>query len=182
MLMLATFFQGMLSVLFVLVGLLMIGIILLQKNRGAGLSGAFGGVGGHSAFGTKTGDFLTWITVGFTATLILLAVVANYAFTPSTSAEQLGINPPPVTPGMPGMPAGSSQSPLPIPPPTGASQTIRIPGRTTPAAPRPVSPSPAPSAGSSMPPPSGASSTPPTGSPAAVPPAPAPTGTDTKKP
>lgn len=172
MLMLASIFQMILSVLFVGIGLLMIGIILLQKNRGAGLSGAFGGVGGHSAFGTKTGDFLTWITVGFTAALILLAVVANYAFQPSTSAEQLGIAPPPATPAMP---AGASDMPMAIPPPQGASQTIRIPaqGAPQPVSPAPVSPAPAPSAGTSSTPPA---------SPAATPPQPAPAGGDTKKP
>ncbi|MBN2559442.1 MAG: preprotein translocase subunit SecG [Phycisphaerae bacterium] len=65
---------------------LLIGLVLLQKNRGSGLSGAFGGVGGHSAFGTKTGDFLTWVTVGLTAVFLLLAVLLNYAFTPARIA------------------------------------------------------------------------------------------------
>lgn len=173
MLMLATVFQSILAFLFVVVGLLMIGIILLQKNRGAGLSGAFGGVGGHSAFGTKTGDFLTWITVGFTAALILLAVVANYAFTPTSSAEALGIAAPPAAPAFPsGMPQPSS----PISPTPGASQTIRIPAQPQPSSPQPASPGPS----SPVPAPSGAApSTPPSGSPAAPP---APTGGDTAKP
>lgn len=175
MLMLASIFQGILSVLFVGVGVLMIGIILLQKNRGAGLSGAFGGVGGHSAFGTKTGDFLTWITVGFTAALILLAVVANYAFQPSSSAEQLGVAPSPTTPAIP---TGTSQMPMPIPPPQGATKTIQIPAQPPsegpqPASPTPASPAPAPSAGSSSTPPA---------NPAATPPPPAPAGGESKKP
>jgi preprotein translocase subunit SecG len=175
MLMLATVFQTILAFLFVVVGLLMIGIILLQKNRGAGLSGAFGGVGGHSAFGTKTGDFLTWITVGFTATLILLAVVANYAFTPTSSAEALGIDAPPAAPVMP---AGMPQPTSPTAQPGGASQTIRIPAQQPPASPQPVSPSPA----SPAPAPTGAApSTPPTGG-AATPPAPTPTGGGAAKP
>ena len=52
------------SIIIIGISILLIGLVLLQKNRGSGLSGAFGGVGGHSAFGTKTGDFLTWFTVG----------------------------------------------------------------------------------------------------------------------
>ncbi len=72
----------LLSVSIIGVSLLLIGLVLLQKNRGAGLSGAFGGVGGHSAFGTKTGDFLTWITVALVAVFLLLTVVANFAFEP----------------------------------------------------------------------------------------------------
>ena len=36
-----------------LTGLLLIFIILLQRGRGGGLAGAFGGAGGQSALGTK---------------------------------------------------------------------------------------------------------------------------------
>ena len=61
---------------------ILICLILLQKNRGSGLSGAFGGVGGHSAFGTKTGDFLTWLTVGLVALFLVLCIVGNFVFTP----------------------------------------------------------------------------------------------------
>jgi len=72
--------QLMLSTLFVVVCVLPMLIVLIQKGRGGGLSGAFGGVGGHSAFGAKTGDVFTWITVGLAAAFILLAVVLNFAF------------------------------------------------------------------------------------------------------
>jgi len=61
---------------------ILICLILLQKNRGSGLSGAFGGVGGHSAFGTKTGDFLTWLTVGLVSLFLVLCIVGNFVFTP----------------------------------------------------------------------------------------------------
>ena len=61
--MLAAFLTTLGSIAMIVIALMLIGLILLQKNRGAGLSGAFGGVGGYSAFGTKTGDFLTWVTV-----------------------------------------------------------------------------------------------------------------------
>ncbi len=60
--------------------LLLIGLVLLQKNRGSGLSGAFGGVGGHSAFGTKTGDVLTWITVTLAGLFLVLNIFGNFAF------------------------------------------------------------------------------------------------------
>src|SRR5690606_8099880 len=39
-------------------------VILLQRGRGGGLAGAFGGLGGQSAFGTKAGDVFTKITIG----------------------------------------------------------------------------------------------------------------------
>ena len=41
----------------------MILLILVQRGRGGGLVGAFGGSGGQSAFGAKAGDLFTKITV-----------------------------------------------------------------------------------------------------------------------
>lgn len=73
---------------FVMVAVLLIGLILLQKNRGSGLSGAFGGVGGHSAFGTKTGDFLTWVTVGLVVVFLSLAIAGNFLFEPKSLADE----------------------------------------------------------------------------------------------
>ena len=52
----------LLAFLFGLVCVFLILLILIQKGRGGGLSGAFGGAGGNTAFGTKTGDLLTWVT------------------------------------------------------------------------------------------------------------------------
>lgn len=72
--------EFILAIAFVFVALLLMALILLQKNRGSGLSGAFGGVGGHSAFGTKTGDFLTWVTVFLTAVFLSLAIAGNFIF------------------------------------------------------------------------------------------------------
>lgn len=68
------------AILFLLVCFLLIVIVLLQKGRGGGLSGAFGGAGGHSAFGAKTGDFLTWVTVGLAGTFLLIAIINSFAF------------------------------------------------------------------------------------------------------
>ena len=42
--------------MFVLVALVLVLVILIQKPRGSGLTGAFGGAGGGgSVFGSKTG-------------------------------------------------------------------------------------------------------------------------------
>ena len=60
-------------------GLLVL-IVLLQRGRGGGLAGAFGGGGGSSAFGAKTGDVFTWITVVMAFFFVLLAVSANFVF------------------------------------------------------------------------------------------------------
>jgi preprotein translocase subunit SecG len=59
--------------LHMLVGIFLIGLILLQRGRGGGLAGAFGGMGGQSAFGTKAGDIFTRITIAVAVFWILLA-------------------------------------------------------------------------------------------------------------
>lgn len=81
-----TFGEITIGALIILISILLIGLVLLQKNRGSGLSGAFGGVGGHSAFGTKTGDFLTWFTVSLAALFLILCVAGNFVFEPEKSA------------------------------------------------------------------------------------------------
>ena len=66
--------------MFALAGLsvVLILIILLQRGRGGGLAGAFGGAGGQSALGTRAGDVFTKITVVLAVSWILLACVDNF--------------------------------------------------------------------------------------------------------
>lgn len=61
------------STLLMLAGIFMILLILVQRGRGGGLAGAFGGMGGQSAFGTKAGDVFTKITVGVAVFWVILA-------------------------------------------------------------------------------------------------------------
>ena len=75
--------EGIIAILFVVICFLLILVVLLQKGRGGGLAGAFGGAGGHSAFGAKTGDVFTWFTVGLTAMFILVAMIGNWVFVPT---------------------------------------------------------------------------------------------------
>jgi preprotein translocase subunit SecG len=74
-----------------IVGAVMMFIILLQRGRGGGLAGAFGGLGGQSAFGTKAGDVFTKITVGLAAVWVLLAGLSGFAL--RAGSEQLYDNP-----------------------------------------------------------------------------------------
>lgn len=63
-------------------GLFLILLILVQRGRGGGLSGAFGGAGGQSAFGTKAGDTFTRITMGVASFWIVLCILgARFAGT-----------------------------------------------------------------------------------------------------
>jgi len=63
--------------LFLVLSLFMILLVLIQKGRGGGLSSAFGGVGGNTAFGAKTGDVLTWATSIVFGVFLLLAIGLN---------------------------------------------------------------------------------------------------------
>jgi preprotein translocase subunit SecG len=63
--------------LFITVGVILIMLVLIQKGRGGGLSGAFGGGGGNTAFGSKTGDVLTWATSIVFGVFVLLAIILN---------------------------------------------------------------------------------------------------------
>ena len=76
----------LLSMLILGVCVFLIIVVLLQRGRGGGLAGAFGGGGGTSAFGAKTGDVFTWITVVMAAGFIFLACVGNFVFDQSPQA------------------------------------------------------------------------------------------------
>ncbi len=66
----------LLMIVMLLTALFLILLVLVQRVKGGGLAGAFGGMGGQSAFGTKAGDLFTRITVGVAAFWILLCMVA----------------------------------------------------------------------------------------------------------
>jgi preprotein translocase subunit SecG len=59
----------------ILLGLFLILIVLIQRGKGGGLAGAFGGMGGSSAFGTRAGDTFTRITIGVAAVWVLLLMI-----------------------------------------------------------------------------------------------------------
>ncbi len=84
MLILGAWYVSLLAIFFVLVCLFMMLVILIQKPRGGGLSGAFGGAGGsaQAAFGAKTGDVLTWFTVVCFTAFLLLAIGLTWSITP----------------------------------------------------------------------------------------------------
>jgi preprotein translocase subunit SecG len=59
----------------ILTAIFLVLVVLIQRGRGGGLAGAFGGMGGQSAFGTKAGDLFTRITIGVAAFWIILCIV-----------------------------------------------------------------------------------------------------------
>jgi preprotein translocase subunit SecG len=69
-------FVGYLLVfMLLLTAVFLIVLVLIQRGKGGGLAGAFGGMGGQSAFGTKAGDLFTRITIGVAAFWIVLCIV-----------------------------------------------------------------------------------------------------------
>lgn len=57
-------------------GLFLILLVLVQRGRGGGLTGALGGMGGQSAFGAKAGDLFTRITIVVAAVWIVVSMFA----------------------------------------------------------------------------------------------------------
>jgi len=82
---------GVLNVVVLLSGLFLILLVLIQRGKGGGLAGAFGGAGGSSPFGSRAGDAFTRLTiyvacVWLVVTLIQVRVIQNTLLT-----EQPGI-------------------------------------------------------------------------------------------
>jgi len=90
------FVYGLLKVLLWVSSFVLIVLVLIQRGKGGGLTGALGGMGGQSAFGTKAGDLFTRITVVVASVWILLCVslFAGYAHTYREEPEEPGIRAP----------------------------------------------------------------------------------------
>jgi preprotein translocase subunit SecG len=86
MMLLAAWYHLLFATVFAMFGVMLMIVILLQRGRGTGLSGAFGGAGGANIMGSKTGDILTKITMVGIAVFLLMAAVLNYVFRPSQPA------------------------------------------------------------------------------------------------
>src|SRR5579862_5558526 len=95
-----------LAILLMIMCVFLVLLILIQKGRGGGLASAFGGAGGNTAFGSKTGDVLTW------ATSIVFGIFLVLAITLNLLANQVGQAPVPKSPAVAqNQPAGPGQNP-----------------------------------------------------------------------
>ena len=74
----SSFLTPLLYVLSVITSLFLIFLVLIQRGKGGGLAGAFGGVGGSSAFGTKAGDVFTRVTIYTALTWFVLNMFLVY--------------------------------------------------------------------------------------------------------
>ena len=92
-----------LAFFFTIVCIVLIVLVLLQKGRGGGLSAAFGGAGGQSAFGSKTGDVFTWATIVVVGVFLVFAMILTGVYKPDLSSDLIepsGVQQPGATPGV----------------------------------------------------------------------------------
>lgn len=62
-----SFWSHLLNFIVMFVGFLLMMLVLIQRGKGGGLAGAFGGAGGSSAFGSRSADAFVKITLYFAA-------------------------------------------------------------------------------------------------------------------
>lgn len=109
---LAAWYHLIFATVFSMLSLLLMLVILLQRGKGVGLSGAFGAAGGHTALGSKTGDVLTWITMVGAGVFLFLTIILNYFFQPLATTPAATPEPAAPTPADAVPPAGG-QGPTP---------------------------------------------------------------------
>jgi preprotein translocase subunit SecG len=85
-LLLGGFQSFILGLLLFFTSLFLIFIVLIQRGRGGGLTGALGGTG-QSAFGSRAGDELTYITLVVAGAWIFLCVVCIWVLNPNDTAD-----------------------------------------------------------------------------------------------
>lgn len=78
MLLVADFSQYFFGMSIFITSMFLVMLVLVQRGRGGGLTGALGGAGGQSAFGTKAGDLFTRITIVVAAVWITLCAAAVF--------------------------------------------------------------------------------------------------------
>lgn len=71
---------GLFQLLLLIGSIFLILLILVQRGKGGGLTGALGGMGGQSAFGAKAGDAFTKVTVVTSLIWITLCMVTIALF------------------------------------------------------------------------------------------------------
>jgi preprotein translocase subunit SecG len=66
---------NLLNGILLLLGIFLILLVLIQRGKGGGLAGAFGGMGGSSPFGSRAGDTFTRVTIYVACVWLLLVML-----------------------------------------------------------------------------------------------------------
>lgn len=76
-----------LNIVLLVLGLVLIVVVLIQRGKGGGLAGAFGGLGGSSPFGSRAGDAFTRLTIYLACIWLVLTMVQVIAIQSSARTE-----------------------------------------------------------------------------------------------
>ena len=82
------FILNILAVIFVIGSVVLMLVVLIQKGKGGGLSGAFAGGMASGILGSKTGDVLTWITISVASLFIIVALVLDRWWRPAMNGPE----------------------------------------------------------------------------------------------
>lgn len=71
----AAWYSHVLNLIVIGLGLILMLIVLVQRGKGGGLAGAFGGAGGSSPFGSRAADQFVKITLWFAGVWVLVIMI-----------------------------------------------------------------------------------------------------------
>lgn len=137
-----TVWVGIVTFLLILVTIALIGLILIQRGKGGGLAGAFGGGGVEQAFGTHATTLAqkaTWVLgATFMVLTIILGIIWQRPAAPATPQTPAATMPAPTAPGA-AAPASDSKS-APASAPAAPAKAATTPAPAAPAKPAPAAP------------------------------------------
>jgi len=81
------FWAYLLNGIIILVSVVLAFVILIQRGKGGGLAGAFGGVGGSSAFGSRATGQIVQVTLYMALVWVLLIMINVRLLKPSDPVE-----------------------------------------------------------------------------------------------
>lgn len=109
-------------VLTVIVAILLIGIVLIQKSKGGGLSSQFGGA--NAVMGVRqTNTFLEKATWTLVSALVVLSIISAFTMPKVSVATELRTKP--VAPAAPAAPAGQFDTPVAVE--ESAAEIVEVP-------------------------------------------------------
>jgi len=102
---------GFLNFILVVACVAVIGLVLLQRGRGGGVAGIFGGMGADSAFGTKAATLAQKLTAIFGGAVLLIVIVLQLLWAGARAEKPAAPVPAPAQSAPPTAPAGESAAP-----------------------------------------------------------------------
>ena len=71
----AAWYSHLLNLVVILLGLILMLVVLIQRGKGGGLAGAFGGAGGSSPFGSRSADQFVRFTLWIAGVWVLVIMI-----------------------------------------------------------------------------------------------------------